>query len=87
MKYSNYFGMVFRSQGIPQISVHQMQRLMNIVATENELKGMLVMKPKINKNQHHDMNIWKKERQLVELTGNQKPKDLMQEMFSLSTNY
>lgn len=84
MKYSKYFGIVFKSQGIPKISVVQMQRLMNIVSTEGELNGMRNMQDPNNKTRDYRMKIFRKEKQLTLLSGNLDPEDLIKEMFRLS---
>ena len=55
MKYSKYFGIVFKSQGIPKISVEQKSRLMNIVSMEGELDRMRNMKDPNNKTRDHSI--------------------------------
>ena len=61
-----------------------MSRLMNIVSLEGQIAGMVKMKPKVSTTQNTDLTIWKKERELVGLTGNERPADLLEQMFALS---
>ena len=84
MKYSKYFGLIFKSQGIPKISVELIQRLMNIVLLEGELKGMKALQDPANKSRQYSMKIFNKEKQLTTLTGNLNLEDLVKEMFRLS---
>ena len=66
----------------PQI-IYKFQRMMNIIAIENKIEGLLIAK-ELNKNRdlyyQYDMNIFKYDKVLTKLTGNQKPVDLIKEM-------
>ncbi len=89
MKYSKYFGALVRENGQPNLSVKQFQRMMNVIAIENKIEGLLIAK-ELNKNKdlyyQYDMNIFKYDKVLTKLTGNQKPKDLIEEMHHFSNN-
>ena len=76
MKYSNYFALIFKEKGIPNLSVKEHIRLFNIVHTEGVLKGM----PKGDSLQR-----FRVEKQLTELTGNLKPEKLLEEMLRFSS--
>ena len=87
MKYSKYFGTLVRDNGQPNLSVKQFQRMMNIIVIENKIEGLLIAKElNINKDLYHqyDMNIFKYDKVLTKLTGNQKPVDLIKEMHHFS---
>ncbi len=87
MKYSKYFGNLVNEKGQPNLSVQQFKRMMNIIATENKIEGLLIAK-KMNKNKdlyyQYDLIIFKYDRVLTKLTGNQKPMDLIEEMYHFS---
>ena len=84
MEYSKYFGDLVRENGQPNLSVQQFKRFMNIIATENKINGLNIAKRQHkNTNLFHqyDIIIFRHEKQLTELSGNQKPKDLIKEMY------
>ncbi len=87
MKYSKYFGALVRENRQPNLSVKQFQRMMNVIAIENKIEGLLIAK-ELNKNKdlyyQYDMNIFKYDKVLTKLTGNQKPVDLIKEMHHFS---
>lgn len=87
MIYSKYFGNLVKENGQPNLSVQQFKRFMNIIATENKIEGLLIAK-RMNKDKElyyqYDLIIFKYGRVLTELTGNQKPVDLIKEMYHFS---
>jgi len=84
MKYSKHFSKVVKENGQPNLSLDQFKKMMNIIATENKIEGLNVAKRQHeNTNMFHqyDILILGYERQLTNLTGNQKPTDLIKEMY------
>ncbi len=87
MKYSKYFSKVVKENGQPNLSLDQFRRMMNIIATENKIEGLMIAKRmNIDKDLYHqyDLTIFKYDRVLTKLTGNQKPMDLIEEMYHFS---
>jgi len=87
MKYSKYFGNLIKEKGQPNLSLKQFKRMMNIIATENKIEGLMIAKRmNIDKDLYYqyDLTIFRYGRVLTELTGNQKPVDLIKEMYHFS---
>jgi len=87
MKYTKYFGLITKEQGLINLTTVQFQRMMNIVHVEGVLLGLNKIKETHNNtNQYfkYDMTIFKQDNILTELTGNLSPDLLLKEMCSLS---
>ena len=84
MKYSKYFGSVTKDNGQPNLNTEQFRRMMNIVSAEGVIHGLRIIKEKYkNTNAYYkfDLDIFKHQRVLTDLTGNLSPHDLLQEMY------
>lgn len=87
MKYTKYFSAIVKDQGKINVDTYQFQRMMNIVHIEGTLAGMNKIKKTLEGTKEHykyDMLIFKKGKQLTELTGNLEPNLLLKEMIQLS---
>ena len=84
MKYSKYFGAVTKDNGQPNLNTEQFRRMMNIVSAEGVIHGLRIIKEKYkNTNAYYkfDLDIFKHQRVLTNLTGNVSPDDLLKEMY------
>jgi len=84
MKYSKYFGAVTKDNGQPNLNTEQFRRMMNIVSAEGVIHGLRIIKEKYkNTNAYYkfDLDIFKHQRVLTDLTGNVSPHDLLKEMY------
>lgn len=87
MKYTKYFGVITKEQRRLNLATNQFQRMMNIVHLEGVIAGLIKAKDTYkDTNQFHryDMIIFKQNRKLTDLSGNQTPELLLQEMGRLS---
>lgn len=87
MKYSKYFGSVTRDNGQPNLNTEQFKRMMNIVSIEGVIHGLNIVKEKYKNTSAYykfDMDIFKHQRVLTELSGNLKPNELVEEMYHLT---
>ena len=87
MKYSKYFGGVTKDNGQPNLNTEQFKRMMNIVSAEGVVHGLRVIKEKYKNTTAYykfDVDIYKYQRVLTDLTGNLKPEDLLEEMIRFS---
>lgn len=87
MKYTDYMALVTKENGPPQLNSHQFRRMMNIVYAEGVKHGLQrAKKTYLDTPQYHryDMLIFKVDRQLTDLTGNETPEKLLLEMYKLS---
>ena len=87
MKYSKYFGVVTKDNGQPNLNTEQFRRMMNIVSAEGIVHGLKIIKEKyINTPTYYkfDVDIYKHQRVLTDLTGNLKPEELLEEMIRFS---
>ena len=87
MKYTRYIAAICKENGPPQLSTSQFRRLMNIVYAEGVKHGLTKAK-NMDKDTpqfyRYDVLIFKTERQLVDLTGNVTPENLLKEMYDMS---
>lgn len=89
MKYSKYFGAVTKDNGQPNLNTEQFRRMMNIVSAEGVIHGLRIIKEKYkNTNAYYkfDLDIFKQQRVLTDLTGNVSPGDLLKEMYRYTRN-
>ena len=85
MIYSRYFSSVTKDNGQPNLNPEQFRRMMNIVYTEGVINGMSMIKKKDKAEIFkYDMLIFNQRMSLTDLTSNQKPDDLLKEMYELS---
>ena len=87
MQYTKYFSILTKENGQPNLNTEQFRRMMNIVSVEGVIVGMTQIKEKYkNTNSYYkfDMDIFKSQKVLTNLTGNLKPEDLMKEMLRFS---
>ncbi len=78
--YSQYFSSVVKSQGVPHLSADQFIRYQNIIALEYFILKIRSMG--ISHSLFRVLN--KSEQQLLRLTKELSPEDLLQEMIELS---
>ncbi len=87
MRFTRYYSKLIRTQGVPQLSVDQHARLMNIISLEGRLAELESIKQGLQKTDEHyryDVRIFRIQMQLKGLTGDQYPKDVMNHMVFLS---
>ncbi len=87
MRFTRYYSKLIRTQGVPQLSVDQHARLMNIISLEGRLAELeSIKKSLVNSDEHYryDVRIFRIQMQLKGLTGDQYPKDVMNHMVFLS---
>ncbi|MEL4454811.1 hypothetical protein [Lutimonas vermicola] len=85
MNYANYFSVVTKDNGQPNLSADQFRRMMNIVFIEGVIQGIKRIKEKeTGQYFKYDVLIFKHDSVLTELTGNLKPNELLKEMYRLS---
>jgi len=87
MKYSKYFGRITKDNGQPNINTEQFRRMMNIVSVEGVIHGLNIIKERYKNTSAYykfDIDIFKHQRVLAELSGNLNPDDLIEEMYCLS---
>lgn len=81
MKYTKYFSHHIKYNGIPQLSISQFQRMMNIVFVEGSINSL----PKLNgQGYSYTLESFKNQKALTELTGNLTPENLYTDMIRLS---
>jgi hypothetical protein len=83
MKYTKYYSVVLKNQGVPNLNVEQYAKLMNIVSLEGRLQELLDIKETIsNRKEYHkyDVRINRITSKIKELTLDVLPKELMQNM-------
>jgi len=87
MKYSKYFGRITKDNGQPNLNIEQFRRMMNIVSVEGVIQGLKIIKEKYKNTSAYykfDIDIFKHQRVLTDLSGNLSPDDLIKEMYHLS---
>ena len=89
MKYSKHFGAVTKNNGQPNLNTEQFRRMMNIVSAEGVIHGLNIIKEKYKNTSAYykfDLDIFKHQRILTDLTGNLKPINLLNEMYEFSSD-
>lgn len=87
MNYTKYLSLLTKENGVPQLSNYQFRRMMNIVHVEGELSSINMIKENYKNTPEFtrfDLIVFKKQKNLTELTGNLKPEDLIKEMMRFS---
>ena len=87
MQYTNYFAILTRDNGQPNLNTEQFKRMMNIVSVEGVIGGMAKIKAKYKNTTSYykfDLDIFRNQKVLTDLTGNLKPEDLIKEMLRFS---
>ena len=83
MKFTNYFSKTFKTHGRPQLDMHQLQRMMNIVYLESSIETMeeigIHSSPVFTKVSNNRSKLKK-------ITKDLSPKNLLNEMIQLSQN-
>jgi hypothetical protein len=83
--YTKYFSGILNSNGPFQINARQWKRVMNIVYLEGSIHSLKAIKdPKMPFK--YEMVIFRYQKQLADLTGNQEPGELIREMYLLSSS-
>ena len=83
MRYTNYFSLVIKENGIPHLSPKTFRKMMNIVFLEGKLSGMRKLKEVYKGTDQYykyDMLMFSSHKKLVELTQNTEPKILLKLM-------
>ena len=89
MQYTKYFSILTKENGQPNLNTEQFRRMMNIVSIEGIINGMNRIKEKYKSTQYYykyDLDIFKHQRVLTNLTGNLKAEDLFREMMRFSVD-
>jgi len=89
MKYTKYVAAITKENGPPQLSTTQFRRMMNIIYVEGIKHGLTQAKNTYKDSpqfHRYNMLIFKTDKQLVDLTGNEAPAQLLKEMYQLSRN-
>jgi hypothetical protein len=89
MQYTIYFSILTKENGQPNLNTEQFRRMMNIVSIEGIVNGMNRIKEKYKDTQYYykyDLDIFKHQRVLTDLTGNLKPSNLLNEMYQFSSD-
>ncbi|MBD3637219.1 MAG: hypothetical protein HUJ25_07710 [Crocinitomicaceae bacterium] len=78
MRHTKYFSEIVRNQGVPNLSQGSFQTFMNIVHLEGQIEGLKKAR-KIEKESpgRFDLEIFKIQDSIAELTGGLEPKELM----------
>jgi len=87
MKYTKYFSILTKDNGQPNLNTEQFRRMMNIVSIEGVIHGLNIIKEKYKNTSAYykfDIDLFKHQRVLTELSGNLNPDDLIKEMYHLS---
>ena len=85
MKYTKYFSGIISQYGRPNLTEEQFRKFMNIVHLEGRLEGINSIKRGLigSKEEHRfDMEYYKVNKLLTELTGNLPPLELKAQLFS-----
>ena len=83
MRYTNYFSIVVKENGQPQLSSEQFRLMMNIIFLEGVIHGLNKSKEANNGTDQfykYDVIIFKNEKRLTDLTGNVEPNELLLQM-------
>lgn len=83
MQYSKYFSAVVRDNGVPQLSTESFRKMMNIISLEGTIAGLKKANAlNAEKDKHQfSLELFRKHRQLTEITGNLPPADVMRGLF------
>ncbi len=84
MKYTKYFSGIINQYGRPNLSDDQFKKFMNIVHLEGRLEGLNSIKRTLegSRDAHRfDMEYYRVNRQLTDLTGNLPPQELKEQLF------
>ncbi len=87
MEYSKYFGSIIKDNGQPNLNTEQFRRMMNIVSVEGIIHGLNIIKEKYKNTSAYykfDIDIFKHQRVLTELSENLEPDELIKEMHCYS---
>jgi len=87
MKYSKFFKAIINSGGIINFNPEQITRIMNIVAIENQIKGVSDIREKythIKQDNRYQIESYRLNQILNRLTSELTPKELIEDMFRLS---
>jgi hypothetical protein len=87
MKYTKHFASLTKENGQLNLSTEQFRRMMNIVSSEGIINGMNRIKEKYKGTQYYykyDLDIFKHQKVLINLTGNLQAEDLFREMHMLN---
>lgn len=87
MKFTNYFSVIIKNNGVPQINVNEYRRLFNIISLENRLDELYKLK---DQERSHDrrysleIRIFKLKDQLDRLTMENTPQNVLKYMINES---
>lgn len=89
MKYTRYIAIVFKTNGVPNLSDHGFATIMNIIHLEGAVEGVkkLQRNEKVD-SERYKYNIWIKdfESKIEELTLRMEPLTLVQKLTELNEN-
>ncbi|WP_299528970.1 hypothetical protein [Ulvibacterium sp.] len=85
MKYTLYLSKLIKMRGIPNLTLEQYQRTMNVVSLENRIMGIIKARKKIEGAKHSgqlDYLIYLEGRKLADLTDNMPEKDFWERLLN-----
>ena len=82
MKYTTYFAQLFKAQGVPQIGVDQLNKVMNMVHLEGQIKALESVKKDSAKPRNHTLKVFRIQRKLTDITQNTTPEKFMELLVS-----
>ncbi len=84
MKYTKYFSGIINQYGRPNLTDDQFRKFMNIVHLEGRLEGIDSIKRSLEGSKEanrFDMEYYRVNRKLTDLTGNLPPQELKEKLF------
>ncbi|MBJ2174703.1 hypothetical protein JBL43_10680 [Aureibaculum sp. A20] len=90
MRYTNYFGQHFKEHGQPHLNNDCYKQYFNLVCIENKIHGMELLKKKYKGTPEYykyDMEIDSLQKQIFQMTTDDKPEFFLLELLKKSANY
>nr|WP_299488564.1 hypothetical protein [uncultured Allomuricauda sp.] len=81
MRYTKYLAHIVKVNGLPNFTLEQYQKAMNIMVLECRIEGVIKSKKEINDTYKLDMLVYRESKKLAELTGNIPEKDFWYTLF------
>jgi len=90
MRYTNYFGKHFNTHGKPHLSNDCFKKYFNMICLENKIHGMEILKKKYKGTPDYykfNVEIAKLEKQIFNMTRNDRPDFFLEAMLRESADY
>ncbi|SDB33305.1 hypothetical protein SAMN03097699_0755 [Flavobacteriaceae bacterium MAR_2010_188] len=84
MKFTRYYSILIKSQGLPHLNVAQHCRLMNIISLESALNQLEEIKKTSGDPHKFEFEMYRLRQKLQALTGNKFPVEVIKEMVYLA---